>query len=618
MCGITSYIGENAFKHILDSLIQLQNRGYDSAGICSIRNSNFVVTKLASTATVNAINELSKYSHMHENTKICIGHTRWATHGHKTDDNAHPHVDCYNLFSLVHNGIIENYDVLKTMLINQGLTFKSQTDTEVIVNLIAYEYNKLPDSQNKVEDAIKNALEQIEGTYALCIYYINKPDIVYCIRHGSPLLVGIENNYAYITSEASGFSNRVTQYICINNNDLCKVSYIEGKLSFISGNTYVPRTHNVDNYHSITTPAPYSHWLIKEINEQSIACQNAMGNGGRIKNDHTVKLGGLDSHKELLLNVTNIILLGCGTSYHSGLVATYMFRDLCNFNVVFAYDAGEFTDDHLPKVGKSGVIFVSQSGETKDLHRCVEICKETKKDIIMIGVINVIDSQIAREVDCGVYLNAGKEVAVASTKAFSSQVTVLSLIALWFAQEHNWSFRKREKYIKNIKRLPIDISNAISMNEEVAKSVAQYLVDKNSMFILGKGVMDPISKEGSLKIKEVGYIHSEGYNLSSLKHGPYSLLVPDFPVILINMADSHFSKNQGVKSELISRNACVIGISDGDLDDEYTYKIKIPRNDSYNCILSVIPMQLISYHLALYKGIHPDMPRNLAKVVTVD
>ncbi len=617
MCGIISGLTNsqlvNLIEMILNGLKMIQNRGYDSAGICCNNiNNSFYIEKYASSDKLNAIDKLDISINNFKNFTSYISHTRWATHGPKTDINAHPHIDMYENFSLAHNGIIENYSELKNDLINNGFKFKSQTDTEVIVNLISHKYNLC----NNVELAIKTALSELEGTYALVIMFKNDPNTLYCTRRGSPLLISVNVDFALIASERSGFCNYVNNYINLDNNDLCIIKNISNKIVFETSKEYIPI--KITNSKIEMSPEPYQHWFIKEIMEQTEASLRSISMGGRLL-DNSVKLGGLELHSEILKDIDNLILLGCGTSYHACVSSTYYFKDLCDFNVVMAYDGSEFTKRDLPKNGKTGIIFVSQSGETKDLHRCLEICKNENKDLFLIGVINTPDSLIAREVDCGCYINAGREVSVASTKAFTCQVILLSMIAIWFSQLKKTNIQKREEIITSLRRLYLDIKNTITNNLEICKEIAKYLVDYDSVFVLGKGICESSALEGSLKIKEVGYIHAEGYSSSALKHGPYSLLIEGFPVILICPDDEYFTRNMGISEEIKSRLAYSIGITDKEIrEHKFDKIIKIEKNKTYRNLLSVLPMQLIAYEIALLKGHNPDILRGLAKCVTVD
>jgi glucosamine--fructose-6-phosphate aminotransferase (isomerizing) len=607
MCGIFAYIGKNnTIKNIIEGLKQLQNRGYDSAGYCCLSNDNqFILEKFASD-NISALDKLEKLDY--KNYNLGIGHTRWATHGPKTDTNSHPHNDMTNNFSLVHNGIIENYLEIKKFLLKNNYTFKSETDTEIIVNLISYKYNL----SNDIERAIKETADELSGTYALCIISKFSPGKIYCVRHGSPLLIGSNENEIIVTSEQSGFCNKVNSYICLNNSDLSILSFIDNKLEIKTKSEYKKKSVNICDIK--LTPDPYDHWMIKEIIEQKESSLRAISLGGRLLNDNSVRLGGFEDSEENLLKTDNLILLGCGTSYFAGLTSLKYFKELCDFNIINIIDGAEFNEYDIPKIGKTSVILLSQSGETKDLHRCINIAR--KNDLFIIGVVNVVDSLIARESDCGCYLNAGREVAVASTKSFTSQVIILSMIAVWFSQKKDINNIKRKRYITDLRNIHIDI-NSILNNKEEFKKIIPSLIEKNSLFILGKGNLEAIAKEGSLKIKEVTYIHAEGYSGSSLKHGPFGLLEKDFPVILIDTDSNHNSKMSNVYEQVKSRHAKVITITNNinyERDDMYI----IPNNKTFNNILSVIPLQLLSYYLSIEKGYNPDFPRNLAKVVTVE
>lgn len=616
MCGIFGILtilkDHNIKRIIIDALIQLQNRGYDSSGLCTLYNNTFDIHKYASTTELSSINKLLSINLETTNSNIGIGHNRWATHGAKNDINAHPHLSNDKRFVLVHNGIIENYLILKKFLISNGYTFYSQTDTEIIVNLLSYFYN----IYNDTFIAIKNTIEKLEGTYGIIIMNNLEDNKIYAVRNGSPLLVGYNDDYAIITSEQSGFCNMLNTYITLNNDDICIITNNDNKININTSNHYIEKNVNIAKYD--LTPYPFNHWTIKEINEQPDIIMNAINKGGRIKNSCEVKLGGVEQYLETLKEVNNIIILGCGTSFHAGLYGSYFLKNICNFNIVQVFDGAEFNYMDIPKIGKSAFILISQSGETKDLHRCIDIAK--KYNILTIGIINVVDSLIAREVDCGIYCNAGREIGVASTKAFTSQVICLSLLSIWFAQIHNINEIKRKDMIKDLQNLQNDFKNTIenidNKMEELSKSMTKY----NNLFLLGKGPDEYIAKEGSLKIKEISYIHSEGYSSSSLKHGPFALLDVNFPTIILNLHDEHKTKTLNCLEEVHARNSPIILITnDVDLNINKNCEIiHIIKNNSYGSLLGIIPLQLLAYYLSIHKGINPDIPKNLAKVVTVE
>ena len=598
---------------LINGLLQLQNRGYDSAGVSSIQNGEFIVNKYASTNTINALDKLVSMK-LNYNADIGIGHNRWATHGMKTDINAHPHLSNDKNFVIVHNGIIENYTELKNMLIGEGFTFYSQTDTEVIVNLLQYNYSI---SNNKnVFETIKKTIGELSGTYGLLIQSLYESDKLYCVRNGSPLLVGQNEEEVIITSEQSGFCNRMSNYITLHNDDICIITRLQDSISVNTIYNYAKKA--VTLVETSLTPHPYEHWTLKEINEQPDVILNSINNGGRIKNQYEVKLGGLERNIESLKNIQNIIILGCGTSYFAGLYGMYYFKQLCNFNTVQVYDGAEFSDIDIPKLGNTSFVLISQSGETKDLHRCIEIARNN--NIITIGIINVVDSLIAREVDCGIYCNAGKEVGVASTKAFTSQVVCLSMAAIWFSTLQGINEKKRQRFITDLHNLSYDIKLALDASKTTIMDIANKFGNKTNMFLLGKGSDEFIAKEGSLKIKEISYIHSEGYSASSLKHGPFALLDEKFPVIIFNLDHVHRSKIINCYQEVASRGAPILIISnDISISQEVECDIMyVPENKSYASLIGIVPIQLLAYYLSINKGINPDKPKNLAKVVTVE
>jgi glucosamine--fructose-6-phosphate aminotransferase (isomerizing) len=498
MCGIFGIVlnnNENIYELIINGLIQLQNRGYDSAGVSLIKDDILEVYKYASTNEQDALKILEKqFLEKKEIINIGMGHNRWATHGVKNDTNAHPHLSNNKKFSLVHNGIIENYNELKKLLTANDFTFYSQTDTEVVVNLIEYNY-KLT---NNTFESIKKTISMLRGTYGLVIQSLYEPNKLFCVRNGSPILVGQNDNMVIVTSEQSGFCNLISNYITLLTDDICTITKTSDDLSFTTSQTYTK--NNVSILDSELSPFPHEHWTLKEIYEQPNVVLNSINKGGRIKNKSEVKLGGLEQHTDSLKCINNIIILGCGTSYFAGLYGMYFFKNICKFNTVQVFDGAEFNDFDIPNIGNTAFILISQSGETKDLHRCIEIAK--KNNIITIGIINVVDSLIAREVDCGIYCNAGKEVGVASTKAFTSQVVCLSMAALWFAKIQNISSKNRAKMVCDLHNLSNDIKNTLDSCKGKIEEISKKITADN-MFLLGKGSDEYIAKEGSLKIKEI-------------------------------------------------------------------------------------------------------------------
>ena len=627
MCGIFGIVlsqqkSENIYNLIINGLMQLQNRGYDSCGLSILNNNTFDILKCASTNEINAIdkllllinNENLKNDNLKtNNSTIGIGHNRWATHGMKTDVNAHPHLSNDCNFVIVHNGIIENYHILKSMLQDKGFTFFSQTDTEIIVNLIQYNYSLVNGS---VFEAIRKTISELNGTYGLIIQSLYESNKLFCVRNGSPLLIGQTEDRVVITSEQSGFCNMVNNYITLNNDDICIIEKTALEVNLTTNHVYLKK--NITALECLLTPHPYKHWTLKEINDQPNTIMNTINKGGRIKSQTEVKLGGLEQCAHNLKNIKNIIILGCGTSFFAGLYGAYFFKQICNFNTVQVFDGAEFNNCDIPKIGETAFILISQSGETKDLHRCIEIAKSN--NITTIGVINVVDSLIAREVDCGIYCNAGKEVGVASTKSFTSQVVCLSLAALWFAQLHNINENKRAKMIIDLHNLSNDFKNTLDCCSEQIQEIAKKMRQNNNMFLLGKGSDEYIAKEGSLKIKEISYIHSEGYSSSSLKHGPFALLDENMPVIILNLDQTHRAKTLNCCQEVASRNSPIILITNTHDNTQCINceTVLIPENKTYSSLLGIIPIQILAYYLSIERGINPDKPKNLAKVVTVE
>ena len=627
MCGIFGILtvsADNIYQQIIAGLTQLQNRGYDSSGLGVIERGNNAITihKYASKNTLDSTykNTLDSIEQLRAKTAHLtsprggtgIGHNRWATHGMKTDKNAHPHVSQNGRFAIVHNGIIENYAELRDELIAHGFAFQSQTDSEIIVNLVEY-YSR----SSTTYDSLNFAIQRLSGTYGIILVDVKTPDQLFCVRNGSPLLIGKTDTTILVTSEQSGFCNQVGKYITLNNDDICVLSSQNAVLSIKTTNTYLRK--KVSDVVRTTVPDPYPHWTIREINEQPAVVNSAINNGGRIKNDTEVKLGGLECHAEQLKQVNHVILLGCGTSYFACLYGAHFFKWLCGFSTVQAFDGAELTEHDIPRDGVTAFILVSQSGETKDLHRCIEIAKEA--NITTIGVINVVDSLIAREVVCGIYCNTGVEVGVASTKAFSSQVVCLSLIATWFSQIAGINESRRAKVISDLKNLSNDFSCVLEMVDAQIKGIIDAdLKTTQNLFLIGKGTDEIVAREGSLKIKEITYIHAEGYSSSSLKHGPFALLDKHFPVIIFNMDARYSAKTMNCVEEVLSRDSPVYLITNNKgaiADGRYTH-IYVPNAGTYSSLLGMIPIQLLAYYLSVERGINPDKPKNLAKVVTVE
>jgi glucosamine--fructose-6-phosphate aminotransferase (isomerizing) len=617
MCGIVAYLGsfDNGMDFILSGLNLLQNRGYDSAGVSCILGSTgeLYTRKYASKEGRDSL-QLLRTEVQDKATNLIIGHTRWATHGRKTDGNAHPHGDNKCRISLVHNGIIENYYELKTELQNAGYRFQSQTDTEVIAVLIG----RFLDNGLPMETAIENTVLKIKGTWALVIIHCDYPNKLWITRNGSPLLLGMDDEYIMVASEQIAFGNHISKYISLENDDILEISRENGRIS------YNKDIHRYAVKHKRVTeieyqPMEFDHWMIKEIYEQPDSILRAMNNGGRIKSNVSVKLGGLDAKREALLKINHLILLGCGTSYYAGLWSLDLFKTIGDLITVVIYDGADFQAKDIPANGITGVILLSQSGETKDLHRCIQIAKDN--DLFTIGAINVVDSFIARETDCGVYLNAGREVAVASTKSFTNQCVVLAMIAVWFSQTQKTNVKKRRQIIEDLRKLPLQITYLIRDYLPTVQGILTRLGNAKSAFVLGKGNVAAVASEGSLQIKEVCYVHAEGYSTSALKHGPFALIEKNTPILLLDVDEEHRDKTQNAYQEIASREAFVVTFTDHPVpmyEENENCVVQVESNKTFGGLLANVFLQLLSYHWAIQLGNNPDFPRNLAKVVTVE
>lgn len=606
MCGIFAYSNskytKNAGEIILEGLTILQNRGYDSVGITTISNNNYITTKSSSEEdTCDGIIKLSQSISKHSGADIGIGHTRWATHGAKTVRNCHSHFDVSKRFCVVHNGVIENYMQIKNFLQEKNIHCVSETDTEVIVQLLYY-YSTL----YEFSKALKETLSHLEGTWALAILDLENLDTIVATRRGSPLLIGVGINEHFISSEVSAFARYTTKYINLNNDEIIFI-----KNNNINLEERIQISQNTDTI--LLSPAPFTHWTLREIKEQETSIIKAMNNGGRIKNGHSVNLGGLESNKQELLQIKNLIIIGCGTSKHAGDFAAFLFRKISGFDTVTVIDASEFNLDfcNSPNVG---ILALSQSGETQDVLRCLKDFTKTS-----FSVVNKVDSLIAKTTKCGVYLNAGREVAVASTKSFTSTVCVLSLVAIWFAQNRNLHKNIREDTISYLNKLPLCFKYSLNDHELDAQcdKVAEYLKTADKLFILGKETSVSIAYEAALKIKEIIYLHAEGYPGGSLKHGPFALIEKGTPIMIILLNNQSRSYMESTINEVKSRGAFVITFTDIIDHDFSDIVIQLPQCDIYTSLLAIIPLQLIAYKLSCMKNINPDKPRNLAKVVTV-
>ena len=639
-CGIVAFVGdEPAVPFLLEGLHILQNRGYDSAGLATINieTGQIVTSKYASAGSTSDCIDLlaQKAPPKHGHDETGIAHTRWATHGGKTDANAHPHSDSKNRIALVHNGTIENSGELKAELQNQGVVFKSQTDTEVIAQMVGWYL----DQHFTIMEAVQKTLARLEGTWGLAIIHKDSPGQVIACRNGSPLVLGIGKGRMFVASEISAFSRHTNQYISLNDGEVAVIT-AEGGVAVDMGRQQTAPEEIIE-----LSPAPYPHWTIKEIMEQPEAISRTLNYGARFDQDGFVKLGGLESNKEMMLGIHHLLMAACGTSLFASMYGAHLLKSLKCFDTVQCIDAAEVTAESFPAFD-AGLCVTSQSGETKDTHR--SLVQASDQLIPAFSVVNQVGSLIARSTNCGVYLNAGREHAVASTKAFTTQVTAMALIAGWFAQNRHNAVgsslpqpvgddhkqksgsgglvhsQRRQELIESIHRLPIYTGMTLLTRPQCAQ-LAQRLVDEKQehMFILGKGFAESIAREGALKIKEITYVHAEGFSGGALKHGPFALLQENTPVVCIVLNDQHADLMRIAAIETRARGAHTIVITDKkSLSDGLVSSpddvIVIPHNGPLSALLAVVPLQLLAYEMAVKKGINPDKPKNLAKAVTVD
>jgi glutamine---fructose-6-phosphate transaminase (isomerizing) len=610
MCGIVGYLGQyKATNLLLNGLRRLEYRGYDSAGISVIEEGQIKTYKKA--GKVKELATLLKGNHLQ--SKIGIAHTRWATHGYPNDINAHPHVDNSNNISIVHNGIIENYGILKKQLINKGYSFKSDTDSEVLAVLIGAIYDQVFD----MEKAIRIALTQVEGTFGIVAISTYEPDKIIGARLGSPMVVGIGESDFIIASDVSAIVQHTRQVIYLEDNEMVIIDDKNFVTKTIDNIKTKSTIHQIDFEIDEIEKAGYEHFMLKEIFEQPVTFKESF-RGRLIQDQGNVKLGGLKNVADQLRDAHRIIFTACGTSWHSALVAEYLIENLCQIPVEVEY-ASEFRYRN-PVLAKDDVVFaISQSGETADTLAAI---KEAKlKGATTLGIVNVVGSSIARETQAGVYIHAGPEIGVASTKAFTSQLAVLTLIALFIGRMRNISMSEGMKIARELEEIPSKIQSILDQADKIKEISLKYKKAKNFLY-LGRGYNFPIALEGALKLKEISYIHAEGYPAAEMKHGPIALIHEDMPVVFIALKDEIYDKVLSNIEEVKARKGKVIVVAnegDEDIKDYADHVIYIPKTlPMLSPVLSVIVMQLIAYYIAVDLGCNVDQPRNLAKSVTVE
>jgi glutamine---fructose-6-phosphate transaminase (isomerizing) len=623
MCGIVGYVGRaEAAPVLLDGLRRLEYRGYDSAGIAVVDRGHLGTRKcagrIAALATLMARQPLSG--------SFGISHTRWATHGKVTDENAHPHFDASGKLALVHNGVIENYQALKEQLIQDGDTnFRSETDTEVLAHLIGKLYDEscastadAPQKKARLFTAVRAALQQVIGTYGIALVHADVPDFMIGARRGSPLVLGVGKSENFLASDVSAIVAYTRDAVYLNDFDVVALERDKFEISSLAGESGVHRVSKVEFTAEDIKKGDFQHYMLKEIFEQPNTVRDAMR--GRLNlEDCTAKLGGLNMTPAQLRDVGRIVLTGCGTALHAGRVGEYLIERLANIPTEVEF-ASEFRHRNTPMTSETLVFAISQSGETADTLGALR--ESRRKGFRTLGICNNVASTIARESDGGVYMHAGPEIGVAATKSFTSQLVILTLIGLLFGRMRNLSTPEGSRIIEALEALPEQIEIALKLSDEI-KTVARKYADVNGMLFFGRQFNFPIALEGALKMKEITYLFAEGHPSAELKHGIIALVRPDLPSVFIVPDDSVFSKNVNNIEQVKARKGPIIALTSGNgakqLRNVADEIISLPEaHDCVMPILTVVPLQLLAYHLAVELGRDVDKPRNLAKSVTVE
>lgn len=617
MCGIVGYTGfQDAYNIVINGLRRLEYRGYDSAGIVlDTPGGSFQVAKTKGKVDdlVQVSAELDKTAH------VGMGHTRWATHGVPSDRNSHPHLSNSGKIALVHNGIIENYDTIKTMLLEKGYSFQSETDTEVLVNLIEYfmEINRDFDFPT----AVRFALNEVYGAYAITVMHDDYPGLLVVARLGSPLAIGLGTKEYFIASDASPFVEFTKEAIYLEEGHMATISLEKGVeiRTIVDNSVIIPEVQQLKLSLEQIEKGGYEHFMLKEIFEQPKSILDTM-RGRLLVEEGIIKMAGIWDHQERLTNASRIIIIACGTSWHAGLIGEYLIEEFARIPVEVEY-ASEFRYRNPILSEKDVVIAISQSGETADTMAALKLAKE--RGAFIYGICNVVDSSIARITDAGSYTHAGPEIGVASTKAFTAQLTILSLIALKLGK-HNGHLSNQEfmKLITELDQLPNKVQEVLDSTNEHVKEIAKNYIDATNFLYLGRGYNYPSALEGALKLKEISYIHAEGYPAAEMKHGPIALIDENMPIVIIAPKRGHYDKIVSNVQEIKARKGQVIAVvNDGDeqVASMADHVIEIPdTSECFSPIIAAVPLQLLSYYIAVYRGANVDQPRNLAKSVTVE
>ena len=611
MCGIVAYTGHReAYPIVLKGLKRLEYRGYDSAGVALISDKIDVFKKQGKVARLE-----ESLSNTHLPSTIGIGHTRWATHGEPSDRNAHPHLSASGRISMIHNGIIENYASLKQELLNKGYQFNSDTDTEVLLNFID---DILSNNQCSLEEAVRIALKRVVGAYVIVLLDAENPDTLIAARKGSPLVIGIGENEHFLASDASPIIEYTKEVVYINDYELAIIKGNDLVLKNLGNETITPFVQQLDMELAAIEKGGYEHFMLKEIHEQPKTIFDCLRGRLDVVNGEII-MAGVQEHIEALKNAKRIIVVACGTSWHAGLVAEYIIEELCRIPVEVEY-ASEFRYRN-PIIEKGDVIFaISQSGETADTLVAIEKAKQ--QGAIIFGILNVVGSSIARLSHAGAYTHAGPEIGVASTKAFTAQLVVLTMIALKIAKAKQTISNDRFLHlVQELNAVPAKVENVLSNTDNI-QAIAQKHALASSFLYLGRGYNFPVALEGALKLKEISYIHAEGYPAAEMKHGPIALVDEELPVLFVATKDAYHEKVISNMQEINARKGKLIAVvTDGDqsIDSLTGDLIFVPEADELIApIINVIPLQLLSYYIGVARGLDVDRPRNLAKSVTVE
>ena len=617
MCGIVGYTGfQDAYDIVINGLRRLEYRGYDSAGIVlDSDNADFQVAK-----TKGKVDDLVKVSKdLKGKAHVGMGHTRWATHGVPSDTNSHPHLSNNGKIAVVHNGIIENYDAIKTMLIEKGFTFKSETDTEVFVNLVQYFMDL--DGELSFPEAVRSALNEVYGAYAITVMHDDFPGLLVVARLGSPLAIGLGDNEYFIASDASPFVEFTKEAIYLEEGHMATISLGDGvEIRSIKDNQKIsPAVRELKLSLEQIEKGGYEHFMLKEIFEQPKSIHDTM-RGRLLVDEGIIKMAGIWDHLERINKAERIIIIACGTSWHAGLIGEYLIEEFARIPVEVEY-ASEFRYRNPIITNKDVVIAISQSGETADTMEAIKLAKE--RGAFVYGICNVVDSSIARVTNAGSYTHAGPEIGVASTKAFTAQLTILSLIALKLGK-HNGNLGNADfmRLITELDTLPKKIEEVLESTHEITKKIARNFVNAANFLYLGRGYNYPAALEGALKLKEISYIHAEGYPAAEMKHGPIALIDENMPIVIIAPKKGHYDKIVSNVQEIKARKGKVIAVvNKGDVQvaSMADYVIEIPEtSECFSPIVASVPLQLLAYYIAVYRGANVDQPRNLAKSVTVE